>query len=54
MLKQIGFLLMLVSSMAMSAKECTIDDIKKDGGQVWEIPVVCQSLDFNSNYIGAK
>ena len=52
MLKQMGFILMLVSSMAMSAKECTIDDIKKDGGQVWEIPAVCQSLDLIWNKIG--
>ena len=52
MLKQMGFILMLVSSMVMSAKECTIDAIKKDGGQVWEIPVVCQSLDLKWNKIG--
>ena len=54
MLKQMGYILMLVSSMAMSAKECTINDINKDGGQVWEIPNDCDSLNLNFNELNYR
>ena len=52
MIKQMGFILMLVSSMAISAKDCYYDHITYESDvHEWSIPKDCTSLDLSDTGI---